>query len=134
MKFRDQVDEYLLRFGKSVGVEVPPLDADGYTQLRRGSAVVGINVLEDRGVLVFLSPMMKVPAARREELYRFLLEKNFLGTSDGAFSIDKAKDTIYLRALRGLAGLDYEEFTDLIDTVGRVADQYDDELRTRFGS
>ncbi|HJZ88106.1 MAG TPA: YbjN domain-containing protein [Polyangia bacterium] len=134
MSSRALVDEYLRRFGESVGVAIPPLDGDGYTQIRRGSAVVGINVLEGPGVLVFLSPMMPVPAHNREALYRFLLEKNFLATSDGAFAIDKDKDTIFLRALRGLEGLDYEEFTDLIDTVSRVADQFDDELRARFGA
>ena len=134
MTFRERVDEYLSRFGKAVSVDIPPLDADGYTQIKRGSATVGINVLEDRGVLMFLSPMMRVPEGRREELYRYLLEKNFLATSDGAFAIDKDTETVYLRALRGLDGLDYEEFTDLIDTLGRVADQYDDELQSRFGS
>jgi hypothetical protein len=131
---RARVDEFLLRFGQSVGVDIPPLDKEGYAQLRRGSATIGINVLEERGVLVFLSPMLKVPAERREELYRFLLERNFLATSDAAFAIDEKKDMIFLRAMRGLEGLDFEEFSNLIDTIGRVADQYDDDLRARFGS
>jgi Tir chaperone protein (CesT) family len=133
MSYREQVDEYLRRFGEAVAVAIPPLDGDGYTQIKRGSATVGINVLEDRGVLMFLSPMMQVPAGKREELYRYLLEKNFLATSDGAFSIDKDTDMVYLRSLRGLEGLEYQEFTDLIDTLGRVADQYDDELASLFG-
>ena len=132
MTFRERVDEYLARFGKAVGVDIPPLDGDGYTQIKRGSATVGINVLEDRGVLMFLSPMMRVPDGKREELYRYLLEKNFLATSDGAFAIDKDTETVYLRALRGLEGLDFEEFTDMIDTLGRGADQYDDELKALF--
>src|SRR5206468_7393141 len=119
MGFRARVDDYLKKFVESVGVSIPPLDGDGYTQIRRGSAVIGINVLEDAGVLVFLSPMLPVPVdtARRAELYRFLLEKNFLATSDGAFAIDKDKDAVYLRALRGLEGLDFEEFADLIDNI-----------------
>jgi hypothetical protein len=132
MSFRQRVDGFLRQFGEAVGVSVAPLDADGYTQIKRGSATVGINVLDDRGVLMFLSPMMAVPGSRREELYRFLLERNFLDTSDGAFAIDREDDQIYLRALRGLEGLDYEEFTDLVDTISRVADQFDDELRSRF--
>ena len=132
MSFRARVDGFLKQFGQAVGVTIAPLDADGYTQIKRGSAVLGINVLEDRGVLMFLSPMMPVPASGREAFYRFLLEKNFLATSDGAFAIDHDKDVVYLRALRGLEGLDYEEFTDLVDTISRVADQYDDELRSRF--
>ena len=38
-----------------------------------------------------------------------------------------------VRALRGLAGLDYEEFEDLVETVGRVADTWDDALKREFG-
>ena len=38
-----------------------------------------------------------------------------------------------VRALRRLSGLDYEEFEDLLYTVGKVADDWDDRLRTEFG-
>ena len=37
-----------------------------------------------------------------------------------------------MRALRRLSGLDYEEFEDLLDTVGKVADDWDDVLRAEF--
>jgi hypothetical protein len=124
----DMVNAYLRRFGTSVGVELDPLDEDGYTDVRRGSATVGINVLEDHGILLFLSRIMEVPRDGREAFYRRLLELNFLVTSDGAFAIDKDRDAVYLRALRRLSGLDYEEFEDLLHTIASVADEWDDRL------
>lgn len=128
------VNDYLLRFGETVGVEFDPLDAEGYTSVQRGSATVGINVLEEHGVLMFLCPIMEVPDKGREDLYRKMLELNFLKTSDAAFAIDQETQIVYLRALRTLEGLDYEEFVDLLDTVATVADEWDDKLRAEFGS
>lgn len=128
----EMVNDYLKRFGASVGVELDPLDEDGYTDVRRGSATVGINVLEEHGILLFLSRIMDVPKEGREQFYRRLLELNFLVTSDAAFAIDKDKDAVYLRALRRLSGLDYEEFEDLLHTMATVADEWDDRLAELF--
>jgi hypothetical protein len=138
----EMVNDYIARFGAGVGVELDPLDGDGYTDVRRGSATVGINVLHEHGILLFLSRIMDVPrdsmvaggAGGREALYRRLLELNFLVTSDAAFAIDKDKDAIYLRALRRLSGLDYEEFEDLLHTMASVADEWDDRLAQIFGA
>jgi hypothetical protein len=128
----EMVNDYLQRFGASVGVELDPLDEDGYTDVRRGSATVGINVLEEHGILLFLSRIMEVPKEGREAFYRRLLELNFLVTSDAAFAIDKDKDAVYLRALRRLSGLDFEEFEDLLHTMATVADEWDDRLAELF--
>lgn len=128
----EMVNDYIQRFGASVSVELDPLDPDGYTEVRRGSATVGINVLGEHGILLFLSRMMPVPREGREALYRRLLELNFLVTSDASFAIDKEKDAVYLRALRRLSGLDYEEFEDLLHTMASVADEWDDRLAHMF--
>jgi hypothetical protein len=130
---RAMVNAYLARFGARAGSKLEPLDASGYTQVRKGSASVGVNVLEDHGVLLLLAPVMPVPLTGRETLYRRLLELSFLTTSDAAFAIDAQKDEVFVRALRRLSGLDYEEFEDLLDTVGKVADEWDDVLRKEFG-
>ena len=42
------------------------------------------------------------------------------------------KDAVYLRALRRLSGLDYEEFEDLLHTMATVADEWDDRLAELF--
>ncbi len=72
--------------------------------------------------------IMKVPITRREEFYRRVLELNLIATGDAAFSIDKRSDALFLRAMRPVADLDYDEFEDLLDTVATVADDLDDDL------
>jgi hypothetical protein len=131
------VNAYLERFAERGGMPMQPLDEHGYTQARKGSATIGLNVLDDHGLLLLLAPVMPVPGApgdnKREAFYRRLLELSFLSTADAAFAIDAAKDEVFVRALRRLSGLDYEEFEDLLDTVGRVADEWDDALKREFG-
>jgi hypothetical protein len=130
---RTMVNAYLTRFGQRAATSLESLDASGYTQVRKGSAHVGVNVLDDHGVLLFLAPLMRVPLTGRESFYRRILELSFLTTSDAAFAIDAQKDEVFVRALRRLSGLDYEEFEDLLDTVGKVADEWDDVLKKEFG-
>ena len=127
------VNAYLGRFALRAAAAIEPLDSGGYTLVRKGSASVGINVLEDHGVLLFVAPVIRVPATGRESLYRRLLELSFLTTSDAAFAIDHDRDEVVVRSLRRLSGLDYEEFEDLLETVGKVADDWDDTLRAEFG-
>ncbi len=128
----EMVNAYLARFAERSGIELRPLDENGYTQTRKGSASIGVNVLDDHGVLLFVAPVMPVPKMGREALYRRLLELSFLTTADASFAIDAAKDEVFVRALRRLSGLDYEEFEDLLDTVGRVTDEWDDVLKREF--
>ncbi|MCL2777274.1 MAG: YbjN domain-containing protein [Polyangiaceae bacterium] len=127
------VNAYVARFEQRAGLPIRPLDESGYTQARRGSATIGINVVDDHGVLLIIAPIMPVPKDRREAFYRRILELSFLTTADCAFAIDSAKDEVVVRALRRLSGLDYEEFEDLLDTVGRVADTWDNVLKHEFG-
>jgi hypothetical protein len=130
---RTMVNAYLTRFGERAGTSLEQLDAGGYTQLRKGSASVGVNVLEDHGVLLLVAPVMTVPLTGRESFYRRLLELSFLTTSDAAFALDAHRNEVVVRALRRLSGLDYEEFEDLLDTVAKVADDWDDKLHAEFG-
>jgi hypothetical protein len=129
---REMVNDYLRRFGESVRFAMPSLDDAGYAGIKRGSATIGVNVLLDQGLLLFLSRLCPVPEKSREALYRRILEENFLGTSDAAFAIDRNADTVCLRAMRRLSGLDYEEFEDLLGTIAALADRWDDELRAKF--
>ncbi|HSY20669.1 MAG TPA: YbjN domain-containing protein [Polyangiaceae bacterium] len=130
---RAMINAYLTRFGHRAGAELNGLDSTGYTLVRKGSASIGINVLEDHGVLLFVAPVMPVPKKKTDVLYRRLLELSFLTTSDAAFAVDAEREEIVVRALRRLSGLDYEEFEDLLETVGKVADQWDNVLQQEFG-
>lgn len=138
---RTMVNAYLARYAERgergdraerASVAIEPLDSGGYTQLRRGSASVGLNVLEEHGVLLLVAPVMPVPLTGRETFYRRLLELSFLTTSDAAFALDAHRNEVVVRTLRRLSGLEYEEFEDLLDTVSRVADDWDDTLRAEF--
>jgi hypothetical protein len=127
-----RVGEFVKQFGEERGVEVDPLTPEGFTQVARGSATVRINVLDEHGVLLLLAPVMRVPERNAEAFYRKLLELSFLATSDAAFAVDKKTDMAYLRILRRLEGLDYEEFEDMLETIARVADEWDDKLKSQF--
>ena len=134
------VAAYLARFSQRAGLcdpagepLVPTLDEGGYAQVQRGSAIIGINVLEEQGVLMVFSPIMPVPIAGREAFYRHLLELSFVTTSDASFAVNKQRDEVVVRCLRRLSALDYEEFEDILTTVGEVADRWDDELIKEFG-
>jgi hypothetical protein len=126
------VNAYLARFSERMDFDVEPLNETGYTHTRMGTASIGVNVLDDHGMLLILAPLMPVPKTGREALYRRLLELSFLTSAEASFAIDAAKDEVFVRALRRLSGLDYEEFEDLLETVGRVADEWDDVLRREF--
>ena len=143
-KFPDatsMVNAYLSRFAKRADLKgedglpfVPALDESGYASLQRGSATIGVNVLEAQGVLMVFSPVMPVPLAGREAFYRKLLELSFVETSDAAFAINKEQDEVVVRSLRRLSGLDYEELEDIVATVGETADRWDDILIREWGS
>ena len=128
-----RVADYIQRFSELIGVPIDPLDEDGYTQVARGSATVGINVIESKGFILFLAPIMDVPKEKHEAFYRKLLELNHVQTEDGAFSIDHESGRVYLRALRSLDSFDFDEFVDMLDTIARVADEWDDKLKAEFG-
>lgn len=129
---REMVDDYLRRFADAVNVDAPRLDGEGYAELEYGSIVVGVNVLEEHGVLLLLSRMRAVPAEGKERFFRRLLELNFLVTSDAAFAIDAEADAVYLRVHRRLAGLDFEELADALVSIARVADEWDLRLAELF--
>ena len=135
------VNAYLTRFADRAALRdaagdrlVPALDESGFVQVQRGSATIGINVLDEQGVLMVFSPMMAVPATNREAFYRRLLELSFVTTSDAAFALNVARDEVVVRCLRRLSALDYEEFEDILATVGEVADHWDDELIREYGT
>ncbi len=127
------VNAYLTRLNQRSGSHHAALDDTGYVSMKRGSAKVNLSILDDHGVLLLVAPIMGVPLARREEFYRRILELSFLATADAAFAIDDEKDEVCVRALRRLSGLDYEEFEDLVETVGKVADDWDGALVREFG-
>jgi hypothetical protein len=122
------INRYLARFAEISKLPPVQLDRSGHAEIPSGSVTVGIIVLRRQGVLMIFSHIMDVPATGREAFYRQLLDMSFVETQDAAFAIDAAQNKVVVRALRRLSALDYEEFEDLVLTVGRVADNWDDRL------
>jgi hypothetical protein len=122
-----RVAEFLDRFARERNLTLPPLGKDGVGSIQRGSAVVTIHVLADRGVLLLLSRIAKQPALDADKAKR-LLQLSFVDTGDAAFALHPQTGDLYLRALRGLDGLDYEEFEDLVHSIAKTADHWDDKL------
>lgn len=122
-----RVATFLARFGKERNVTLPPLSAEGVGSIQRGSAVVSIHVLADQGVLLVLAKVATAPAIDLA-LARRLLTASFVQTGDAAFALHPETGDLYLRILRGLEGLDYEEFEDLVHAIAKAADHWDDQL------
>lgn len=118
----EMVNEYIRRFGAAVQVELHPLDPEGYTDLRHGNVVIGINAYVDRRVLLIVARMGSTNDRDPIALYRRLLELNFVATRGCCFAIDERSGRVYLRAMRSLDGLDYEEFVEMLETVASVAE------------
>jgi hypothetical protein len=124
---RSRIAAFLDRFGRERNVTLPALSDDGVGYIQRGSAVVTIHVLADKGVLLLLSRVAKQPKLDVEQALR-LLSASFTETGDAAFALHPQTGDLYLRILRGLEGLDYEEFEDLVHSIAKAADHWDDRL------
>jgi hypothetical protein len=124
---RTTIAEFLDRFGRERNITLPPLGEDGTGMIQRGSAVVSIYVLADKGVLLLLARVAKQPQLDLERAKR-LLAASFTETGDAAFALHPQTGDVYLRILRGLEGLDYEEFEDLVHSIAQSADHWDDKL------
>jgi hypothetical protein len=122
-----RVAEFLARFGAERNLTLPPLSADGTGSIQRGSAVVTIHALTDRGVLLLLAKVADKPALDGAKATR-LLTASFVETGDAAFALHPQTGDLYLRILRGLDGLGYEEFEESVDSIARTADKWDDKL------
>jgi hypothetical protein len=123
-----KVGGYLERFAAERDLALPPLER-GVARVQRGSAVVAVHVLPDQGVLLFLARVGAAPAAGAEDRLRQLLTASFTATGDAAFALHPETGDIYLRILRAVDGLDYDEFEDLLHTIATVADEWDDRLK-----
>jgi hypothetical protein len=124
---RARIAEFFDRFGRERNLNLPPLSADGVGSIARGSAVVTIHVLPDKNILLLLSRIAKQPTLD-EARAKKLLAASFTETGDAAFALHPNTGDLYLRILRGLDGLDYEEFEDLVHSIAQTADHWDDKI------
>lgn len=124
---RARIAEFLDRFARERNLTLPPLDEQGVGSIQRGSAIVTIHVLADKNVLLLLSRVAERPALDEAKARR-LLAASFLETGDAAFALHPQTGDLYLRILRGLDHLEYEEFEDIVHSIAQQADHWDDKL------
>ena len=124
---RARIAEFFDRFGRERNLNLPPLGDDGVGMIQRGSAVVTIHVLADKNILLLLSRVAKQPTID-EARAKKLLAASFTDTGDAAFALHPNTGDLYLRILRSLDGLDYEEFEDIVHSIAQTADHWDDKL------
>lgn len=122
-----RVAAFWARFASERNLTLPPLSEDGVGSIQRGSAVVSIHVLTEKGVLLLLARVAAAPELD-EARARRLLTASFLETGNAAFALHPQTGDLYLRILRGLEGLDYEEFEDLVHSIAKAADSWDNKL------
>ncbi|MBA3453612.1 MAG: type III secretion system chaperone [Deltaproteobacteria bacterium] len=127
-----RVAQFLEQFGRERNLSLPTLSAEGVGSIQRGSAVVSIHVLADRGVLLLLSRLAAAPQLDAAKATR-LLTASFIETGDAAFALHPQTGDLYLRILRGLEGLDYAEFEDIVHSIAKTADAWDDKLKLELG-
>lgn len=126
-----RVAQFLEQFGRDRNLTLPALSADGVGSIQRGTAVVTIHVMADREVLLLLAKVAEAPQLDAAKATR-LLTASFVETGDAAFAVHPQTGDLYLRILRGLDGLDYTEFEDIVHSIAKTADEWDDRLKTEL--
>ena len=125
---RVRVAEFLARFGRERNLNLPPLGDDGV-----GIDPARLGGRDDpraaprRACCCCCRGSRSNPSSTRRSARR-LLALSFVETGDAAFALHPQTGDLYLRILRGLDGLDYEEFEDIVHSIAKTADHWDDKL------
>lgn len=124
------------KFIASLGIDVATCRGEkpGQWNLVKGSAPVWIDVFyienEKRSYFQVMSPICNMPTGNQATFMQELLETNH--TLFGV-AFTKYNDTIYIKMIREVRGLDYDEASDMIFRTGNYADHYDDQLAQKYG-
>ncbi len=102
--------------------------------LMRGSAAVYIFLIHGTmsNFVQVVSPVVKVPQEKTQELFARILQLNATELVGAAFGV-RGKNVV-ITADRSTGGLDADEIVEMIRRVGTYADKYDDELAAAFGA
>ena len=104
--------------------------ADAMYRLRWGSATVITGIVGES--IVVIAPIFdEMPKKDPDGFCRRLLEINSDLGGTAAFAVQK-NGAVVLQIGRGIRGLDAEEFGIMLGTVGKFADDYDDQLHAEF--
>ncbi|HEX4423366.1 MAG TPA: hypothetical protein VH165_35905 [Kofleriaceae bacterium] len=106
---------------------------DNLARLQFGSAFVIAGI--SGAAVVAIAPLFRSiptgPAGREQAFYRKLLEHNAYMGGIAAFAI-QGDGWVVLHAARAIKGIEPQEFESLVTSVGKFADQFDDQLIAEF--
>lgn len=103
---------------------------DHLTRLQWGSAFVIAGI--SGSAIVAIAPLFRaVPRGKEQAFYKRLLEHNAYMGGIASFAI-QSDGWVVLHAGRALKGIDAQQFETLVSSVGRFADQFDDQLIAEF--
>jgi hypothetical protein len=134
------VETVVERLGVDPKTALAKEGADSVTwTLQRGSAAVLITLaVRESGAggatttyLRVISPVITLPEAGHEELFRHLLELNAKGLANAAFGLVDSR--VVAVSERPTDDLQESEIEQMIRHLAAVADTYDDRLRKQFG-
>jgi hypothetical protein len=99
-------------------------------RLQWGSAFVIVGT--SGTAIVAIAPLFKeLPSGKEPAFFKKLLEHNAYMGGMASFAL-QPDGWVVLHAGRALKGLDSHEFAILVSSVGRFADQFDDQLIAEF--
>ena len=126
------IAKYIQRLAADEGIKLDSTSPDGRWEFYRGSARIDIAFDAKEGVLTIESVIMPLPAdaAQRNLLFAKVLDLNHRSTGESRFAT-RGVDLI-VTFTRDVTGMDYIEFVSAVASVGRTADDYDDDLRATF--
>lgn len=123
MRTIEDVESFLIRMG------LPYEDlGNGLFVLHDETRPGDIAIKVEDPIVVFRAKVMAVPATRREELYRTLLDMNAREMVHGAYGIED--DAIVMTEAMPLDNLDYNEVQAVIDDFSMVMTKHLPRLRT----
>jgi hypothetical protein len=110
MKGRDDIESYLMR----LDLPYDEIGSDTW-MINSGQRSHNLVVTLAGPVVVFRCKVMEVPATRREELFRLLLELNVADLLHGAYGIEG--DAVVLSGALELENLDFNEFQATVEDI-----------------
>jgi Putative bacterial sensory transduction regulator len=93
--------------------------------------LVSITGEDTRDTFTVFSTVLAYPVKDELALLKFLLEKNAADTFEARFAIQN--DQVLVLASRSVEDLSAAEISRIITVVAAIADEYDEELHTKFG-
>lgn len=126
MEYRKLVND----FAAGLDVTDIPFDEDGVAGLVADDMVISFMEVPERRSLLIWSKVAAPPPENLTQLYRFLLEAMFMGRATQGATFSCENDTIYLHRMDGLADLDPESLSKIVEGFLNLVEKWRDVIQT----